>query len=453
MLRPAVRLGHRPSFYRVRWPCMSVADPAVPAATLAGRPARFGLAAKLFAILILLGAVAVLITGVLGYVRAREALEQTIFNQLTSARETKAHQVEIYFRSIRNELRLLAASKMVVEAMRGFRDAVDELDARPVPTDVRQRVLGWYDNDYMPRVRRLLGPDTPVAGVPAGRRGALFPAGLVHRRQSVSQGPAQAGRRTCRRRRLQQVARDLSPADAHGRGDAELRRLPAGRSPHQPHHLLGREGNRLRHVAARRPLPDLEHRRRRGALRPVAGSLGDMPGGLCRLPAVQRRAPGLHGGPRDRPGRRDRRAGGAAFDRRARQHRDRRPALAAGGPGDDRRGLSRGRRLPRPLGPAHVLRESRYLLRRVEGRPDVGARHREHPPLRHAGAAAARRHPGEPAGAGRRRGHRRDPGLSRHSRRSPRGGRCASPASNGRWSPRSTRRKRSRPSAGSSATS
>ncbi len=140
---------------------MTAAHPAVPAPA-ADRPPRFGLAAKLFAILILLGAVAVLITSVLGYVRARDALERTIFNQLTSARETKAHQVEIYFRSIRNEMRLLAASKMVVDAMRGFRDAVDELDARPVPEEVRQRVLGWYDQQYMPMVRRLLGPDTPV---------------------------------------------------------------------------------------------------------------------------------------------------------------------------------------------------------------------------------------------------------------------------------------------------
>ena len=140
---------------------MSAAHPAVPAPT-ADRPTRFGLAAKLFAILILLGAVAVLITGVLGYVRARDALERTIFNQLTAARETKTHQVEIYFRSIRNEMRLLAASKMVVDAMRGFREAVDDLDARPVPEEVRQRVLGWYDQQYMPMVRRLLGPDTPV---------------------------------------------------------------------------------------------------------------------------------------------------------------------------------------------------------------------------------------------------------------------------------------------------
>src|SRR5258707_5442986 len=93
----------------------------------AARPTRFGLASKLFVILILMGAVAVLITGVLGYVRARDALERAIFNQLTAARETKANQVQTYFRSIRAEMRLLAGSKMVVDAMRGFRDAVDEL--------------------------------------------------------------------------------------------------------------------------------------------------------------------------------------------------------------------------------------------------------------------------------------------------------------------------------------
>lgn len=135
----------------------------------ATRPTRFGLAAKLFVILILLGAVAVLITGVLGYVRARDALEQTIFNQLTATRETKAHQVETYFRSIRAEMRLLAASKMVVDAMRGFREAVDELDAKPVPDDVRERVVHWYETDYMPMVRRLLGEKTPIdAFLPVG---------------------------------------------------------------------------------------------------------------------------------------------------------------------------------------------------------------------------------------------------------------------------------------------
>ena len=123
------------------------------------RPVRWGLAAKLFAILLLLGAVAVMITGVLGYIRAREALERAIFAQLTAARETKAHQVESYFRTVRNEVRLLAASKMVVDATRGFREAVDELDGKEVPENVKQAVHGWYDSQYMPMVRKLLGKD------------------------------------------------------------------------------------------------------------------------------------------------------------------------------------------------------------------------------------------------------------------------------------------------------
>jgi len=126
------------------------------------RPVRWGLAAKLFAILLLLGAVAVMITGVLGYIRAREALERAIFAQLTAARETKAHQVESYFRTVRNEVRLLAASKMVVDATRGFREAVDELDNKPVPPEVKESVHGWYDDHYMPVVRKLPGTDVPA---------------------------------------------------------------------------------------------------------------------------------------------------------------------------------------------------------------------------------------------------------------------------------------------------
>ncbi len=127
------------------------------------RPTRWGLAAKLFAILLLLGAVAVLITGGLGYVRAREALERAIFDQLTAARETKAHQVESYFRTVRSEMRLLAASKMVVDATRGFREAVHELDGKDVPADVKQVVHGWYDEQYLPMVRKLLAKDVPAA--------------------------------------------------------------------------------------------------------------------------------------------------------------------------------------------------------------------------------------------------------------------------------------------------
>jgi len=124
---------------------------------------RWGLAAKLFATLILLGAVAILVTAALGYVRARDSLEAAILNQLTAARQTKAAQVESYFRTIRNELRVLAASKMVIEATRSFHDAIVELEDKPLPDETRRKVDDWYEKTYMPVVRRLLDRNAATA--------------------------------------------------------------------------------------------------------------------------------------------------------------------------------------------------------------------------------------------------------------------------------------------------
>jgi len=127
------------------------------------RPARWGLAAKLFAILMLLGTTAVTITGVLGYTRARDALQKAVFDQLTAARQTKAREVETYFRTIRAELRLLATSKMVVDATREFRGAVDDLDRAGVPLSLRQEVGEWYLEHFIPEMRRVLGKEPDLA--------------------------------------------------------------------------------------------------------------------------------------------------------------------------------------------------------------------------------------------------------------------------------------------------
>jgi hypothetical protein len=66
----------------------------------------------------LLGGTAVLVTGVLGYVQARDALQESIYNQLTASRKSKARQVETYFRTIRNELSPLATARMTIDAAR-----------------------------------------------------------------------------------------------------------------------------------------------------------------------------------------------------------------------------------------------------------------------------------------------------------------------------------------------
>jgi len=124
---------------------------------------RWGLAARLFAILLLLGSVAVLVTGVLGYIRARDALQESIYNQLTAARKSKARQIETYFATIRNELTQLASAKMTIDAARVFRSAYDELEQSDVPFDLRRKVGDWYEADFLRDMNRVMGKELNVA--------------------------------------------------------------------------------------------------------------------------------------------------------------------------------------------------------------------------------------------------------------------------------------------------
>ncbi|TGR16727.1 adenylate/guanylate cyclase domain-containing protein, partial [Mesorhizobium sp. M1C.F.Ca.ET.196.01.1.1] len=117
----------------------------------------------LFTTLVLLGAIAVLVTGALGYFRARDALEKTVFDQLTVARQTKTRQVETYFRTIQAELGLLATSKMVVDATREFRAAVDQLDQAGAPPQLRQKVGDWYAENFIPGMTRTLGRQSALS--------------------------------------------------------------------------------------------------------------------------------------------------------------------------------------------------------------------------------------------------------------------------------------------------
>ena len=127
------------------------------------RPARWGLGAKLFTTLVLIGAVAVIVTGMLGYMRAHDALEKAVFDQLTAARQNKARQIETYFRTIHTELQLLATSKMVVDATREFRVEVARLDRAAVSPEVRQKVSDWYAENFIPGMTRVLGKEAVLA--------------------------------------------------------------------------------------------------------------------------------------------------------------------------------------------------------------------------------------------------------------------------------------------------
>jgi class 3 adenylate cyclase len=135
---------------------------------------RWGLAAKLFATLLLLGAIAVLVTAGLGYVRSRDALEEAIYNQLTATRLAKTRQVETYFRTTADELRLIASSKMVLDALRGMRDGADELDKTHPPAEMRQKVEAWYAQHALPGLQHMFGKDVLLQDYLPGPRSGTY---------------------------------------------------------------------------------------------------------------------------------------------------------------------------------------------------------------------------------------------------------------------------------------
>ena len=197
------------------------------------------------------------------------------------------------------------------------------------PIEVRKRVVDWYETDYMPRVRRLLGDKTPIDDfLPVGS------APYFLQDQYIVDNPYPKDRR-----KLVDDAGDGStynklhatyhPLMRTAASTAELRRLHAGR-PSQSSRIIYSVEKEAEFGTSLRAGPYRTSNLAAAAARcgQAPDPLGDLPRGLRRLPAVQRRAAGLHGGAGDRPGRRDRRAGGPALDRRDRQRSS--PATGAG---------------------------------------------------------------------------------------------------------------------------
>jgi len=113
---------------------------------------------KLLAILLGIGAAAVIATGLLGYEAGKRGLTQTAMNQLTGIRRSKAHQIEAYFRSIRSQVRTLRESRMAIDALREFGDEFRGLDGPHPSPELQATIVEYYKSAYLPKLHKLVNP-------------------------------------------------------------------------------------------------------------------------------------------------------------------------------------------------------------------------------------------------------------------------------------------------------
>ena len=87
-----------------------------------------------------------------GYRSGQEALDHSIFNQLTSLKESKAYQIETYFKNIRAQVQTMSESPSVVNAMKGFKEAYQELESQSIKPQWNEKLQQYYNQDFLPKL-------------------------------------------------------------------------------------------------------------------------------------------------------------------------------------------------------------------------------------------------------------------------------------------------------------
>ena len=89
-----------------------------------------------------------------GYSNGRQALDNSIQNQLVSLREVKAADIEGYFETVRSQVQTISEVGSVVNAVREFRTAYQELDEQPLPIAWNDELKNFYNEKFLPRLEQ-----------------------------------------------------------------------------------------------------------------------------------------------------------------------------------------------------------------------------------------------------------------------------------------------------------
>jgi class 3 adenylate cyclase len=135
---------------------------------------RLSIKSKLLLMLFSTSMTAILVTGTIGHQSGRSALEQAIFDHLTSIRSSRANEIQRYFAQIEAHVATLGEDRMVIDALRELGAAFHAAGEQPVPANWDQALSRYYGEDFVPRL------DENVAGRP--EPGTLLPRTVAGRR-------------------------------------------------------------------------------------------------------------------------------------------------------------------------------------------------------------------------------------------------------------------------------
>ena len=98
---------------------------------MVGKLGKLGIQSKLMLMLLIVCISSILAIAYIGYDSGQQALNKSIFNQLISLRESKAYQIERYFKNLRSEIQTISEMPSVSSVMAEFKEAYQEIEQQP----------------------------------------------------------------------------------------------------------------------------------------------------------------------------------------------------------------------------------------------------------------------------------------------------------------------------------
>jgi PAS domain S-box-containing protein len=126
-----------------------------------------GIGFRIIALTLFIGVLSICMTGWIVYGTAKRTYRNHVFDSLTAVRESKSRQIKSYFSQIRKQTVSLSESQDIIEAMKSFKEAFQEL--KMLSAENRQDYIvydkslrNYYENTFFKQYRDLYGGQTDL---------------------------------------------------------------------------------------------------------------------------------------------------------------------------------------------------------------------------------------------------------------------------------------------------
>ena len=110
---------------------------------------RMSLKSKLMLMFLLVSICSMLTITYFSFESGKASISEKIFNQLTGLRNTRSEQITTYFNNLRNQGITLSQDVRLINAMKEFKTAYQELEKSKLPSDAEQKISGFYRKQYL----------------------------------------------------------------------------------------------------------------------------------------------------------------------------------------------------------------------------------------------------------------------------------------------------------------